>query len=145
MPIHFLSVIRVCTIMVALVAFVASGPVSMLHVHDYVGHDHAEHKHGPAAHSHGQAEHGRHLDGGPSTTAGHRVESCDPGEHVVAVVFTCVTPIAHQALPADMTAVVRVTPPAVTPCRRALSDARAHSPPRLTDTPLRAPPVVHAA
>jgi hypothetical protein len=139
------SVIRVVTMFLALAALLASGPVSMLHVHAYEGDDHPEHNHGPAAHSHEQADHHRHQDEIPAATSGHRLESCDPGEHVMPVVFTCVSPTAHRAPLADVAAVARVDPPDVAPCCATLSDVRAHSPPRLTGAPLRAPPVVHPA
>jgi hypothetical protein len=143
-PIHFLAVIRVFTMLAALAALAASGPVSMLHVHAYEGHDHPDHHHGPAAHSHDEADHDRHRDESPGATSIH-LESCDPGEHAVPVVFTCVSPIAHQAPLADGAVAVLIVAPDVASCCATLSDVRAHSPPRLTDAPLRAPPVVHAA
>lgn len=129
----------------ALAALLASRPASMQHVHVYEGHDHPEHHHGPAAHSHEQADPHRHHDEIPAATSGHRLESCDPGEHVVPVVFTCVSPTAQQAPLADVAVVGRVNPPDVVRCCATLSDVRAHSPPRLTDAPLRAPPVVRPA
>ncbi len=63
----------------------------------------------------------------------------------MSVVFTYVAPHPdHVPAPVTLETII-VAPPEqawrhVTP-----SDVRAHSPPRLTDAPLRAPPVVHLA
>lgn len=118
----------------------------MLHVHAYEEHDHPDHHHGPAAHSHEKAAHHQHREeSSPAKDGGTRVEPCDPGEHAIPVVFTCVSPTSHQ-ISLDVTAVgVLLTPPVLVPCRVTPSDVRAHSPPCLTDAPLRAPPVVHPA
>jgi hypothetical protein len=141
LPIDCLPVIRALATFLALAALAASGPGAMLHVHAYEGHDHPDHHHGPAAHSHGQGDHYEHQDKKP----GPRIEACDPGAHALTVVFTCVSPTAHQAPLADTT-VADVTSPATVVVRGAtITDVRAHSPPRLTDAPLRAPPVVHPA
>ncbi len=93
----------------------------------------------------GTALPGLHSARRPRTSGATRLEGCDPGSHAVAVVFTYVAPHPdHVPAPVPLEAIL-VAPPApawrhVTP-----SDVRAHSPPRLTDTPLRAPPVVHLA
>ena len=115
----------------------------MLHVHAYEGHDHADHHHGPAAHFHGEAAEHQHPDEGTSHDV--RFESCNPGAHAVAAAVTCVASISQQAPFGEAVVVVRFTSPPPAPHRVNVSDVRAHSPPRLTDAPLRAPPVVHAA
>lgn len=126
-----------------------AGSTVLRHVHAYADHDHADHHHGPAAHGHSAVAHAHAPDRdapdahGPDDAA--RLEGCDPGEHAVSVVFTYVAPHPdHAPVPVTLETIL-VAPPAqawrhVTP-----SDVRAHSPPRLTDAPLRAPPVVHLA
>jgi hypothetical protein len=118
----------------------------MLHVHAYEGHDHPDHHHGPAAHSHDALiDHADHTATAPADQGSVRLGSCDPSEHVVPFAFTCVSPTVHHVLGVG-TAVPAVLAPNVLRCCRILPrDVRAHSPPRLTDAPLRAPPVVHPA
>jgi hypothetical protein len=125
------------------VAMLSTSGSAAQHIHAYVDHDHGDHHHGPASH--------RHLVAHASVTdsrapdAAPRLERCDPGEHAVAVVFTCVAPRPdHVPVPSLLDANL-VTAPAPAWRTVAPSDVRAHSPPRLTDAPLRAPPVVHLA
>ncbi|MGE3959878.1 MAG: hypothetical protein AB7H96_24415 [Vicinamibacterales bacterium] len=130
-----------------------SGSAAFQHVHAYAGHEHAEHQHGVAVHVHAVSaplvvdhviDHADHP--GPDAPAsGARLEGCDPGAHAVSVAFKYVTPQPeHPPIPVTVDVVV-VAPPEHAWCRIAPSHVRAHSPPRLTDAPLRAPPVVHLA
>lgn len=140
------AVFRGVVALIAVAMLSISGSASGQHVHAYADHDHADHHHGPASHEHHAAGHGRahaharHLPDAPA-----HVEGCDPGEHAVSVVFTCVA--AHtQGAPVPVSHETLLVPPADQEWRQiTLSDVRAHSPPRLTDAPLRAPPVVSFA
>lgn len=143
------AVQRVLAAVVAVALLSTSGSAALQHVHAYVEHDHADHHHGPASHGHAAVAHAHAPDShAPDSHApddAARLEGCDPGEHAVSVVFTYVAPQPDQ-VPAPVTLVtILVAPPEqawhhVTP-----SDVRTHSPPRLTDAPLRAPPVVYLA
>jgi hypothetical protein len=129
--------------LVAAVAAVAllsmSASAALLHVHASVGHDHPEHQHGPAAHGHSTVAHS-HLTDAPAPDDAARLQGCDPGEHAVSVAFTCVAPhIDHVAVPVTVETIIE-SPPEPSWRRVTSSDVRAHSPPRLTDAPLRAPP-----
>ena len=135
--------IRLVATYLVLLALPASSPVPVLHVHAYEGHEHPDHRHGPAAHSHEAASHHRHQD--ESTDDGVRIQACSAGAHAVAAVFTCVASTSCQAPPGEAVVLVRVSSPPPMARRVKVSDLRAHSPPRLTDAPLRAPPVVHSA
>jgi hypothetical protein len=116
-----------------------SGSAALQHVHAYGDHDHAEHHHGLAAHVHTAAVH-HHDEGGQTSTAS--IEACEPGAHAVSVVFTYVAPQPDHA-PVSAVVDVFAFVPALTPLRAVpLADVRAHSPPRITDAPLRAPPLV---
>lgn len=121
-----------------------SASVALQHVHAYVDHDHAEHHHGPASHEHTAVAHS-HAPTSQAANDTARLEGCEPGEHAVSVVFTYVAPQPdHVPAPVTLETLI-VVPPGqawrhVTP-----SDVRAHSPPRLTDAPLRAPPLVSLA
>lgn len=117
----------------------------MLHVHVCEGHDHPDHHQGPAAHSHGAEHHQRHAEASATDHAAVHLEPCDPGEHAVAVTFTWDLPASHQAPHVASTVAVGPTPSVQSRCRVTPSDVNAHSPPRLTDAPLRAPPVVRPA
>jgi hypothetical protein len=138
-------VIRGLTMILALAALAASGPLRMLHVHAYDGHDHPDHHHGPAAHSHAPAHHIHHDVGSAGDAGAESLESCDPGAHVVPVVFTCISPARPQVVAAEPAVLVQLQLPSVAPAVVAIFDTRAHSPPRLTDAPLRAPPAVDPA
>lgn len=121
------------------------GPLSGLHVHEYATHDHAEHHHAPAGHSHAAGGDHHREDAVPSSSTPH-LESCEPGAHAVSFAFTCVTPDAPLvALSVELAFATTVRPPPARSALLDLSDVRAHSPPRLTDAPLRAPPLVSPA
>jgi len=139
-----MPVFRAVVATIAVATLAISGSSARQHVHAYAAHDHADHHHGPAFHAHTPAvHHHQHDADAPGNVA--RIEGCDPGAHAVSVVFNGVAPQPEHA-PVPLTAeTASVTPPqqlwrSVTP-----SDVRAHSPPRLTDAPLRAPPLVHLA
>lgn len=146
------AVQRVLAAVVAVAMLSTSGSAAFQHVHAYLDHDHPDHHHGPASHghsavghsqaqdSHAQDSHAQHLHA-PGEVA--QIEGCDPGEHAVSVAFTYVAPQPeHPPVPIAADAVI-VALPERTWCYVAASDVRVHSPPRLTDAPLRAPPVVH--
>lgn len=118
-----------------------SAPVSALHVHVYDAHDHEEHHHGPAAHS--------HAPGRASGASSHHgvpiAKACDPGGHVLSLVFTCVQPAPHGSDPVVVPTAAWSDPAPEGRPVSAPRDVRAHSPPRLTDAPVRAPPAVHPA
>lgn len=135
---------RVLAAVVAVAVLSASGAATWQHVHAYVDHDHADHHHGPASHGHSSGAR-VHAPDSPAPSDEVRLEACDPGEHAVSVVFTHVAPhLEHAPAPVALET-IQVAPPEQ-PWRHATpSDVRAHSPPRLTDAPLRAPPVVYPA
>lgn len=135
--------------LVALAMLSTSGSAALQHVHAYLDHDHADHHHGPASHGHSTPAHvhapDSHAPDLPVPDDAARVESCDPGEHAVPVVFTYVAPHPDH-VPASVTLEAIIVPAPEQAWRHVTpSDVRAHSPPRLTDAPLRAPPVVHIA
>jgi hypothetical protein len=131
-----------------------SGSAALQHVHAYADHDHADHHHGPASHGHAAMAHTHASDShAPDSSAADvhtpdhvtRLEGCDPGTHAVPVVFTYVAPHPeHVPTPVTLETTLEA-PPEQTWRHVTPSDVRAHSPPRLTDAPLRAPPVVHLA
>jgi hypothetical protein len=130
---------RVLAAVVAVAMLLTSGSAVWQHVHAYIDHDHADHHHGPASHGHSMAAHPHAPDDAV------RLEGCDPGKHAVSAVFTCVAPQpGHVPAPVTLDSIV-ATPPEQAWRHGTPSDVRAHSPPRLTDAPLRAPPVVHLA
>jgi len=132
---------RVLAALVAVAMLSTSGSAVWQHVHAYAGHDHPDHHHGPASHSHVADRHTR----AESQDETARLEGCDPGEHAVSVVFTYVAPQPDHA-PVPVVLATLVVPRPEQPWREVVpSDVRAHSPPRLTDAPLRAPPLVHLA
>jgi hypothetical protein len=121
-----------------------SGSAALQHVHAYVEHDHAEHHHGPASHEHSAVAHSHAPESNPPDDTA-QLDGCDPGEHAVSVVFTYVTPQTDHG-PASVTLeTIVMAPPQQARRHVTPSDVRVHSPPRLTDAPLRAPPVVHLA
>jgi hypothetical protein len=139
-----MPVFRAVVAIVAVAMLTISGSSALQHVHGYADHDHPDHHHGLASHTHRPlARQLQHDFEGLDHAA--QLDGCDPGTHVVSVVFTGVVPRSEPApVPVMLeTVVVSFTEHVwrtVTP-----SDVRAHSPPRLTDAPLRAPPLVHPA
>jgi len=121
-----------------------SGSAALQHVHAYTDHAHAEHHHGPESHAHTAVTHHHDSDSHAPDDAA-RLEGCDRGKHAVSVTVTYVAPRPdHVPGPVTLDTTL-ATPPERAWCHVAPSDVRAHSPPRLTDAPLRAPPVVHLA
>jgi hypothetical protein len=139
-----MPVLRAVVAIVAVAMLTISGSSALQHVHAYADHDHADHRHGLASHAHTPPvpQH-QHDSEGPDGAA--QLEGCDPGAHAVSVVFTGVAPRPEPApVPLTLATVVVTSPDQVWRCVTP-SDVRAHSPPRLTDAPLRAPPLVHPA
>ncbi len=141
------AVQRVLAAVVAVAMLSTFGSAAFQHVHAYLDHDHPDHRHGPASHGHSAVGHSHAQDShapdahAPGDVA--QLEGCDPGEHAVSVAFTYVAPQPeHPPVPVAADAII-VAPPERTWRYVAASDVRVHSPPRLTDAPLRAPPVVH--
>ncbi|MGE0257050.1 MAG: hypothetical protein AB7T39_20845 [Alphaproteobacteria bacterium] len=131
-------------VLVAVAVLSMPGSTALLHVHTSAGHEHAEHHHGPAAHSHASvAHHHQHETATPGN--GTAVESCDPGDHVVPMVFACVAGGQVDVPLPEVVAANALTTPQTTPVVLTPADVRAHSPPRITDAPLRAPPPTHFA
>jgi hypothetical protein len=137
------AVHHVLAVLVAVAMLSTSGPSGFQHVHAYADHDHADHHHGPASHGHSAIAHAHAPDSHADDDA--RLEACDPGEHAVSVVFTYVAPHPdHVPSPVTLETII-VVPPEQRWRHFMPRDVRAHSPPRPTDAPLRAPPVVHLA
>jgi hypothetical protein len=127
---------------VACVAWlVAAGSLPTLHVHASGDHDHPEHHRGPGIHSHR-----RPIEAAPAgAPAARRIAPCDPGEHTLSLSATAIAGtigLPHGLGPAATPHVIAIDG---SPLAAAPRDVRAHSPPRLSDGPLRAPPVVHPA
>lgn len=122
-----------------------SGSAALQHVHAYTDHAHAEHHHGPESHAHIVVTYHHDSESHAPHGDAARIEGCDRGEHAVSVTVTYVTPRPDH-VPGPVTLETTLAPPPERAwCHVAPSDVRAHSPPRLTDAPLRAPPVVHLA
>ncbi len=139
------AVHRVLAVLVAVAMLSISGSAAWQHVHAYVDHDHPDHQHGPASHGHSAVPHSHlpdsHAPDASAPEGAARLEGCDPGAHAVSVAFTYVAPHPdHVPLPVMFERII-ASPPQQQAWRPvARSDVRAHSPPRLTDAPLRAPP-----
>jgi ABC-type Zn2+ transport system substrate-binding protein/surface adhesin len=117
---------------------------SSLHVHEYVEHDHPDHHHGPASHEHHQSAVADHDDHSGAEDSDHpelRSESCDPGQHAVAVTMGCAQVaqlhVAITELPGPTVLVPTAPVRSVTP----VTDVRVHGPPFDPRIPSRAPPL----
>jgi hypothetical protein len=131
-------VTRLITILACAGLLVGNQALPLLHVHVYADHDHPAHEHGPAVHSHGHAPTAHHVPSTPAT--GASVAPCEPDLHVLSLAAVAATPSSQTA---QMAAAPR--PPSlftvvVPPLLQARDQVRAHSPPGLADSPLRAPP-----
>ncbi len=142
--IHCACVFRALAVIVGVAMLSVSGSGAVPHVHAYSAAAPADHHHSPATHTHAPVAHPEHPDSDASEDVVH-LESCDPHEHAIAVVFTCVAPQPDHALVPSACTAPDVAPPDHSVCHVTPSDVRAHSPPRLTDAPLRAPPLVDPA
>ena len=123
-----------------------SGSAALQHVHAYADHEHADHDddHGPAAHAH-PVDVGDHHASADASADHLEIEGCDPGQHAVSLRFVS-TPPEPDHVPALVAgSFAAMAPPVAVWSAAAPSDVRAHSPPRITDAPLRAPPLVHPA
>lgn len=119
-----------------------AGSLPLLHVHVDAGHEHPEHRHGPAIHGH--APHDGRAPGA-DVHDDLRIGPCDPEDHAASLSAVRATATGGAPIfvaPALTTGLV--APDAGTPAG-APRDVRAHSPPRLTDGPLRAPPASRPA
>ena len=134
---------RLITILACAALLVSNESLPLLHVHVYADHDHPTHQHGPAFHGHGHSASDDHAPAVAST--GARVAPCEPDAHVLslrAVVAAPTTVSVHiVASPAAPFVVGEVPAPPL----EARDEVRVHSPPGLTDSPLRAPPPSHPA
>jgi hypothetical protein len=113
-----------------------------LHAHVYGDHDHPEHHHGPAVHTHARAATAR-LPVADAPAA--RIGPCEPGEHAIGLAAALVAgpdAIGFPVAPVLSRGLFPLVGEAPAAARR---DVRAHSPPRLTDGPLRAPPALRPA
>jgi hypothetical protein len=133
---------RAIALFVVLALLPSLGFASLQHVHAYDDHHHDEHSHSVGAHAHGDVVLHHRAD---ERAARERLTPCDPGSHVVPTAFVGIAsrpvspPVAIVVVPYRLTRASsewRATRP---------DDLRVHGPPRLTDAPLRAPPVPHAA
>ena len=132
----------------ALVVSTATG--SLLHVHDYTGHDHPDHHHGPASHEHHvyyAVEHREdHHDeeerhGGPVASG----DSCDPGRHAVAVTMGCAHVPQLQLTIAELPGPAIFAPSTTVRSSIPITDVRVHGPPFDTRSPSRGPPLIALA
>lgn len=111
------------------------------HVHEYTGHDHADHHHGVAAHLHARVPHAHRPAMSPLEHPA--LSRCDPGDHEIFVAFVCAPP-EPDPVPLPIALVtVPLKAPEETSLRVAPSDVRSHGPPRLTGVAPRAPPSSH--
>jgi hypothetical protein len=125
---------------VALLA--ASGSLPLLHIHVYAEHDHPSHHHGPAFHTHGHATNDHHRPGDPPVA---RFAPCEADAHVLSLTAVAATPIPQSVEVEAAPLAPFVLTPVPAPPLQARDEVRAHSPPGLTDSPLRAPPPSHPA
>ena len=142
-----MAVRRLLALVLANALAASSATAALLHVHEYSGHDHPEHHHGLAAHSHRPPVLTEHhgADEGEEHHPAVRVDSCDPGQHAVAVTMGCAqvprvhVDVAELAAPTlfASTAPLRSTAP--------ITDVRVHGPPCDFRFPSRAPPLTSLA
>ena len=130
-----------CALVQALVVSTAAG--ASLHVHEYLGHDHPEHHHGPASHEHHPAaiaDDDHHDDSEDHGLPALQADSCNPGQHAVAVTMGCApVPPLHIAV-AELPSPTVVVPAAPVQCVARVTDVRVHGPPFDSRIPARAPP-----
>jgi hypothetical protein len=114
-----------------------SSQVSLLHIHLYSDHDHPEHHHGLAAH-----EHYRPVPHHDDDDNASHLESCEPGDHAVALTMGCTPPPPGHAI--DGVCPNLILAGLLVPIRpvNEVTDIRVHGPPPLTQAPPRAPPLI---
>jgi hypothetical protein len=134
---------RLITILACVWLLAGNEALPLLHVHDYADHDHPAHQHGPAIHGHGRVSHDRQAP--VSSPLSARLAPCEPDAHVLSLRGVAATPsqqgVHVSAAPLAPFVLTLVAPPPL----EAREEVRAHSPPGLTDSPLRAPPSSHPA
>ena len=128
---------RIAAVLASVVLVLGNGALPLLHVHLYDDHDHAEHHHGPAFHVHGHAQ---AQPAYPAVPTGPLVGRCAPDAHVLALTATLASSPDQLVVPALAPAVTVVANHAPPRPFVARPEVRSHSPPGLTDSPLRAPP-----
>jgi hypothetical protein len=134
---------RLITIVACVALLAGNESLPLLHVHAYADHDHPAHHHGPAFH--GRAHDAADHHASATAPRGPQVAPCEPDAHLLSLRAVAATqPPQHvhvAAAPVALFAFTRV----LTPPLGARDEVRAHSPPGLTDSPLRAPPASHPA
>jgi hypothetical protein len=126
---------------------VASASASVLHVHEYAGHDHPDHRHGPAAHTHAQStahDHDRDLPAGGDHGATIESAACEPGRHAVGARMAADIRLAQVDV-GELPARIAVAAAATICAATALTDVRVHGPPLDDRIASRAPPLISHA
>jgi hypothetical protein len=130
----------------ALVISTAMG--ASLHVHEYLGHDHPEHHHGPASHEHHHSaivDDDHHDETDDRGLPALQAESCDPGQHAVAVTMGCAHVPQLYVDIAELPGPTVLVPTAPVHSVAPVTDVRVHGPPFDSRIPSRAPPLTHLA
>ena len=134
---------RLITVLACAALLVGNELLPLLHVHVYADHDHPTHHHGPAFHDHAPSAVDHHASAGSST--GAHFAPCEPDAHVLSLRAVAATPtplsVHIAASPVAPFLVSEVSEPLL----ESRDEVRTHSPPGLTDSPLRAPPPSHPA
>ena len=131
------------------ILFAAPAAAVTLHVHQYVGHHHADHDHGPAAHEHRRRAESPHAHA-DAADADHHSPSmdqtdCNPGRHAVIVKSSYAPTLQVHLNASDAPrAITIVLPPAPCWLLRPV-DVRVHGPPLAGSRSTRAPPLTHLA
>ena len=134
---------RLITILACAALLVSNESLPLLHVHVYADHDHPTHQHGPAFHGHGHGAIDHHAPARAST--GARVAPCEPDAHVLSLRAVAAVPTTLSVHIACSAVTPFLVGEVSAPPLEARDEVRAHSPPGLTDSPLRAPPPSHPA
>jgi hypothetical protein len=133
--------------MLVAASVVSSAAGSSLHVHEYAGHDHPEHRHGPASHEHHHSAiaEDHHSEAEDPDHPDLQAESCDPGRHAVAVTIGCAQAARFHVDIAELPGPAIPAPTASAGSAMPLADVRVHGPPLALGIPSRAPPLTHLA
>ena len=134
---------RLITVLACAALLVGNESLPLLHVHVYADHDHLTHHHGPAFHGHAPSAIDDHAPAGSST--GARVAPCEPDAHVLSLRAVAATPTTLSVHIAASPVAPFVVGEVSAPLLESRDEVRVHSPPGLTDSPLRAPPPSHPA
>jgi hypothetical protein len=125
---------RLLAVVLGMTLAASAGQSPAAHTHLYRDHDHPEHHHGPAAHEH-------QIDATHDSGEGVHLESCDPGEHAVAIVLFVVPPPQAPAVDAEFVAPAPAAPALQLQHTVDITDIRVHGPPRRSQSSPRAPPI----